>query len=142
MVWKTATRLIKFKPRDGMKVLVRGGVRVYAPKGEYQLSVEVIEPLGKGSLQQAFEELKEKLEKEGLFDAGAQAAAAHAAAPHRHRHLAHRRGDPGHPARARARATPTSRSRIYPGARAGAGGGGGDRAGHPRAEPRPAASTC
>jgi exodeoxyribonuclease VII large subunit len=41
---------------------------VYAPRGEYQLSVEVIEPLGKGSLQQAFEELKEKLEKEGLFD--------------------------------------------------------------------------
>jgi exodeoxyribonuclease VII large subunit len=68
VVWKTATRLIKFKPRDGMKVLARGGVRVYAPRGEYQLSVEVIEPLGKGSLQQAFEELKEKLEKEGLFD--------------------------------------------------------------------------
>ena len=69
VVWKTATRLIKFRPRDGMKVVVRGGVRVYAPKGEYQLSVEVIEPLGKGSLQQAFEDLKEKLGKEGLFDA-------------------------------------------------------------------------
>lgn len=68
VVWKTATRLIKFKPRDGMKVLARGGVRVYAPRGEYQLSVEVIEPLGKGSLQQAFEDLKEKLEQEGLFD--------------------------------------------------------------------------
>ncbi len=68
VVWKTATRLIKFKPRDGMKVLVRGGLKVYAPKGEYQLSVEVIEPLGKGSLQQAFEELKDKLGKEGLFD--------------------------------------------------------------------------
>lgn len=68
VVWKTATRLIKFKPKDGMNVLARGGVRVYAPRGEYQLSVEVIEPLGKGSLQQAFEELKEKLEKEGLFD--------------------------------------------------------------------------
>jgi exodeoxyribonuclease VII large subunit len=68
VVWKTATRLIKFKPKDGMKVLARGGVKVYAPRGEYQLSVEVIEPLGKGSLQQAFEELKEKLEKEGLFD--------------------------------------------------------------------------
>src|SRR5688572_30729265 len=68
VVWKTATRLVKWKPRDGMKVLARGGVRVYAPRGEYQLSVEVLEPLGKGSLQQAFEELKEKLEKEGLFD--------------------------------------------------------------------------
>jgi exodeoxyribonuclease VII large subunit len=69
VVWKTATRLIKFKPKDGMKVLARGGVRVYAPRGEYQVSVEVLEPIGKGSLQQAFEELKEKLEKEGLFDA-------------------------------------------------------------------------
>jgi hypothetical protein len=69
VVWKTAARLIKFKPRDGMKVLVRGAVRVYPPKGEYQIAVEVIEPLGKGSLQQAFEELKAKLEKEGLFAA-------------------------------------------------------------------------
>jgi len=68
VVWKTAARLIKFKPRDGMKVLVRGAVRVYPPKGEYQIAVEVIEPLGKGSLQQAFEELKAKLEKEGLFE--------------------------------------------------------------------------
>jgi exodeoxyribonuclease VII large subunit len=69
VVWKTAARLIKFKPRDGMKVLVRGSVRVYPPKGEYQIAVEVVEPLGKGSLQQAFEELKAKLEKEGLFAA-------------------------------------------------------------------------
>jgi exodeoxyribonuclease VII large subunit len=69
VVWKTATRLIRFKPKDGTRVLARGAVRVYAPRGEYQLSVEVLEPLGKGSLQQAFEDLKERLEKEGLFDA-------------------------------------------------------------------------
>ena len=68
VVWKTDTRLIKFRPKDGMKVLARGAVRVYAPRGDYQLSAQVLEPLGKGSLQQAFEELKEKLEKEGLFD--------------------------------------------------------------------------
>jgi exodeoxyribonuclease VII large subunit len=49
-------------------VVARGGVRVYPPRGEYQLSVEVLEPLGKGSLQQAFEELKERLGKEGLFE--------------------------------------------------------------------------
>ena len=69
VVWKTAARLIKFKPRDGMKVLVRGSVRVYPPKGEYQIAVEVVEPMGKGSLQQAFEDLKAKLDKEGLFAA-------------------------------------------------------------------------
>src|SRR5262252_8197674 len=67
VVWKTAARLIKFRPKDGMKVLVRGQVRVYPPKGEYQVAVEVVEPLGKGSLQQAFEERKAKLEQEGLF---------------------------------------------------------------------------
>lgn len=68
VVWKTATRLIRFKPKDGMKVLARGSLKVYPPKGEYQVSVEVLEPIGKGSLQQAYEDLKEKLEKEGLFD--------------------------------------------------------------------------
>jgi exodeoxyribonuclease VII large subunit len=69
-VWKTAARLIRFRPKDGMKVLVRGSVRVYAPRGEYQVSVELLEPLGKGSLQQAFEDLKQRLGSEGLFDAG------------------------------------------------------------------------
>jgi exodeoxyribonuclease VII large subunit len=49
-------------------------VRVYPPKGEYQIAVEVVEPLGKGSLQQAFEELKAKLEKEGLFAAARKRA--------------------------------------------------------------------
>ncbi|MET0556294.1 MAG: exodeoxyribonuclease VII large subunit [Vicinamibacteria bacterium] len=69
VLWKTAARLVKWKPRDGMRVLVRGGIKVYAPRGDYQIQVEVVEPLGKGSLQQAFEELKERLEKEGLFAA-------------------------------------------------------------------------
>jgi exodeoxyribonuclease VII large subunit len=69
VLWKTAARLVKWKPRDGMRVLVRGGIKVYAPRGDYQIQVEVVEPLGKGSLQQAFEELKERLAKEGLFDA-------------------------------------------------------------------------
>jgi len=68
VVWRTQARLIRFRPADGMKVLVRASVRVYPPRGEYQLSVELIEPLGKGSLQQAFEELKERLGREGLFE--------------------------------------------------------------------------
>ena len=74
VVWKSDARYIKFQPRDGMKVLARGAVRLYAPRGEYQLTVQVIEPLGKGSLQQAFEELKEKLDKEGLFASGRKRA--------------------------------------------------------------------
>ena len=67
-MWRNDTRLVRFQPKDGMKVLARGQLRVYPPRGAYQLSVQVLEPLGKGSLQQAFEELKQKLEQEGLFD--------------------------------------------------------------------------
>lgn len=67
VVWRTTARLQRLRPRDGMRVLVRGGVKVYPPKGEYQLVVEVLEPLGKGALQAAFEELKQRLEREGLF---------------------------------------------------------------------------
>jgi exodeoxyribonuclease VII large subunit len=70
VVWKSDARLIKFRPKDGIKVVARGSLRVYPPRGEYQLSVQVLEPLGKGSLQQAFEDLKERLGKEGLFDPG------------------------------------------------------------------------
>jgi exodeoxyribonuclease VII large subunit len=67
VVWRSDARYLKFKPKDGMKVVARGQLRVYAPRGDYQISVQLLEPLGKGSLQQAFEELKERLGKEGLF---------------------------------------------------------------------------
>lgn len=58
-----------FQLRDGMEVLCRGNISVYPPRGNYQLLVDAIEPLGAGSLQLAFEQLKEKLLKEGLFEA-------------------------------------------------------------------------
>ncbi len=67
VVWRSDARYLKFRPQDGMKVVARGQLRVYGPRGEYQISVQLIEPLGKGSLQQAFEDLKERLAKEGLF---------------------------------------------------------------------------
>lgn len=57
-----------FDLKDGMEVLCRGTVSVYASRGNYQLLVEAIEPRGVGSLQLAFEQLKEKLRLEGLFD--------------------------------------------------------------------------
>ncbi|MGE0455429.1 MAG: exodeoxyribonuclease VII large subunit [Vicinamibacteria bacterium] len=68
VVWKSDRRYARFQPKDGMKVLARGSLRLYPPRGEYQLTVQLLEPLGKGSLQQAYEELKQKLELEGLFD--------------------------------------------------------------------------
>lgn len=58
---------IKFRLEDGLKVICYGQIEVYPPRGTYQLIVEKIEPKGIGSLQLALEQLKEKLEKEGLF---------------------------------------------------------------------------
>jgi len=59
---------IRFEPRDGMEVIVRGRISVYAPKGEYQLSVEEIHPKGIGALELALQQLREKLERKGYFD--------------------------------------------------------------------------
>lgn len=56
-----------FVLKDGLQVLCHGNVSVYAPRGNYQLLVDAIEPMGAGALQLAFEQLKEKLSKEGLF---------------------------------------------------------------------------
>lgn len=68
VMFKGFNRHVKFKPADGMEVLVRGKVTVYEPRGSYQIMCEVMEPVGAGALQIAFEQLKAKLQKEGLFD--------------------------------------------------------------------------
>jgi exodeoxyribonuclease VII large subunit len=68
--FRNTARFLKFKPQDGVEVLVRGRIDVYAPRGEYQLIAETIQPQGHGALQLAFEQLKKKLAAEGLFDAG------------------------------------------------------------------------
>ncbi|HEY1984368.1 MAG TPA: exodeoxyribonuclease VII large subunit [Terracidiphilus sp.] len=62
--------LLRFRPEDGLHVLVRGRVSVYEQRGQMQLVAETMEPVGAGSLQLAFEQLKERLKAEGLFDAG------------------------------------------------------------------------
>jgi exodeoxyribonuclease VII large subunit len=59
---------LRFRPEDGMEVLVRGKITVYEPRGNYQIFCEMMEPVGAGALQKAFEQLKAKLQKEGLFD--------------------------------------------------------------------------
>jgi len=68
VMFRGSNRLLKFTPKDGMAVLVFGTVTVYERRGEYQISVEFIEPKGIGALQLAFEQLKAKLDAEGLFD--------------------------------------------------------------------------
>ncbi len=67
--FRNQLRLLKFKPEDGLQVTVRGSLSVYDQRGEYQIYVEHVEPVGLGALQLAFEQLKQKLENEGLFAA-------------------------------------------------------------------------
>jgi exodeoxyribonuclease VII large subunit len=59
---------IRFRPSDGLLVRVRGRMTVYEPRGEYELIVEALDPVGAGALRVAFEQLKERLAAEGLFD--------------------------------------------------------------------------
>ena len=65
----SALRYLRFKPDDGLRVVARGKISVYEPKGEYQIVCEHLEPQGLGALQLAFEQLKKRLQAEGLFDA-------------------------------------------------------------------------
>ncbi len=69
VIFRSALRYLKFKPGDGLRVVARGRVSVYEPKGEYQIVCEHLEPQGLGALQLAFEQLKKRLQQEGLFDA-------------------------------------------------------------------------
>ena len=68
VVFRSSARLLRFRPDNGMQVVVRGRVTVYEERGELQISAEYIEPKGAGALQIAFEQLKAKLQAEGLFD--------------------------------------------------------------------------
>ena len=74
VMFRSALRYLKFKPEDGLHVVVRGRISVYDPKGEYQLVGEHMEPHGYGPLQLAFEQLKKRLAAEGLFDAARKRA--------------------------------------------------------------------
>jgi len=68
VLFKGNQRFLRFHPEDGMSVLARGRITVYDRRGEYQLLCDYLEPLGSGALQKAFEQLKDRLAKEGLFD--------------------------------------------------------------------------
>ncbi len=68
VMFASAARRLRFRPEDGMKVIVRGRVSVYEPTGQYQLYVEDMQPEGIGALSLAYEQLKERLAAEGLFE--------------------------------------------------------------------------
>ena len=67
VMFRSSARLLRFKPGDGMQVVVRGRVTIYEDRGQLQIIAEYVEPKGAGALQIAFEQLKAKLEAEGLF---------------------------------------------------------------------------
>lgn len=68
VMFRPQIRSIRFVPENGMKVLARGRITVYAPRGEYQLVIDYLEPIGAGALALAFEQLKKKLAARGIFD--------------------------------------------------------------------------
>ena len=67
-MWRSFNSGVFFSPKDGMKIVITGKITVYPPRGNYQIDVRTMKPAGEGELQAAFEELKQKLFKEGLFD--------------------------------------------------------------------------
>ncbi len=68
VMFKMQAHYLKFIPEDGMKFIARGRIGVYEPRGEYQIILDYLEPLGIGALAAAFEQVKNKLSLEGLFD--------------------------------------------------------------------------
>jgi exodeoxyribonuclease VII large subunit len=68
VMFRYARKKLRFIPKDGMQVVCFGSINVYEPRGEYQLNIERMEPRGVGALQLAFEQLKNKLAAEGLFE--------------------------------------------------------------------------
>ena len=69
VIFRSAALRLRFGLEDGLQVIVRGRLSVYEPRGEYQLILDHLEPKGRGALQLAFEQLKRRLEAEGLFNA-------------------------------------------------------------------------
>src|SRR5205085_10867622 len=69
VLFRTEARRLRFSVLNGLSLVARGRLDLYEPKGGYQLVCDRVEPLGAGALQIAFEQLKEKLSREGLFDA-------------------------------------------------------------------------
>lgn len=70
VIFRSDAERLRILPRDGDEVLITGGVKVYAQRGRYQLYANQLTPVGKGALELKFQQLKEKLEREGLFDPG------------------------------------------------------------------------
>jgi exodeoxyribonuclease VII large subunit len=69
VLFRRQASLLRFRPENGLQVLLRGRISIYEQRGQIQLVTEHLEPMGAGSLQLAFEQVKRRLQEEGLFDA-------------------------------------------------------------------------
>lgn len=69
MMFRGYNSKLRFKPHDGLEVIVRGKISIYEPRGTYSIACESMEPVGAGALQKQFEQLRDQLKAEGLFDA-------------------------------------------------------------------------
>lgn len=67
-MFRNSNRRVTFRPQHGQQVLVRANITLYEPRGDYQIIVESMQPAGEGLLQQKYEQLKAKLQAEGLFE--------------------------------------------------------------------------
>jgi exodeoxyribonuclease VII large subunit len=74
VMFRSSAKLLRFRPENGLHVTVRGRITVYEDRGELQISAEFMEPQGAGALQLAFEQLKARLDAEGLFDSSRKKA--------------------------------------------------------------------
>jgi exodeoxyribonuclease VII large subunit len=72
VMFRPQVSYLMFRPEDGMKVIARGRIGVYQPRGEYQIILDYLEPLGVGAMALAFEQLKKKLADQGVFDKAAK----------------------------------------------------------------------
>jgi exodeoxyribonuclease VII large subunit len=70
VMWRSDAAHVRFEITDGMKIIIKGKISIYEPRGDFQLYAASILPAGQGALQLAFEQLKRKLGEEGLFDEG------------------------------------------------------------------------
>lgn len=70
VLFRSQAKLLRFRPADGLHILLRGRLSVYEQRGQMQIVAEHLEPVGAGSLQLAFEQVKQQLQRDGLFDAG------------------------------------------------------------------------
>ena len=98
LIWRSTFQRLKFKPEQGLEVVVKGRVTTYPNKSTYQIVIDDLEPAGIGALMALLEQRKRALAAEGLFDAASQAAAPVSAAHRRRGHLAHGCRDPRHSA--------------------------------------------